>query len=403
MTTAVVLAEGVSKRFRLFKERNTSLKATILRGRRKIVSEEFWALRDVSFDVQAGETFGLIGENGSGKSTMLKCLTRILTPEKGRVAVEGKVSALLELGAGFHPELSGRENVFLNGAILGLGQKELKRRFDAIVDFAGIAPFIDEPVKNYSSGMYVRLGFSVAINVDPDVLLVDEVLAVGDEAFQRKCNEKFAQLRGDGKTIVLVSHAMGSVVNLCDRVAWFEQGELKRLGSPRDVVEEYTGNVQMDREVDDAGHARWGSGEGRISHIEMLDVAGRAVERFRTGEPLRIRLHYEMSEPIERPVFRLVISNLAGVDLTGPTSKDVDCIPEKLDGAGYVDIEIESLRLLPNTYDLSVILTDRTLYKTFDHRQHAVRFDVERGSIHEDLGFVSLSPRWYIGDLVAGG
>lgn len=403
MSEPVVLAEDVSKRFRLFKERNTSLKATILRGRRHVVSEEFWALRDVSFDVKEGETFGLIGENGSGKSTMLKCLTRILTPEKGRVAVEGKISALLELGAGFHPELSGRENVFLNGAILGLGQKELKRRFDAIVDFAGIAPFIDEPVKNYSSGMYVRLGFSVAINVDPDVLLVDEVLAVGDEAFQRKCNEKFAQLRNNGKTIVLVSHGMGSVVNLCDRVAWFEHGHLKRLGLPRDVVEEYTGTVQMDRETDENGRTRWGSGEGRIVQIEMLDSSGRPSERFRTGEPMRIRLHYEMYQPIEKPVFRIVVTNLAGVPVTGPTTKDVDCIPDKLDGTGCVDIEIDSLRLLPNTYDLSAILTDRTQYKTFDHRQHAVRFDVERGKIHEDLGFVSLSPRWHVGDLVAGG
>jgi lipopolysaccharide transport system ATP-binding protein len=166
-----VLAEHVSKKFRLMKERNNSLKATIMRGRR-VVAEDFWAVRDVSFEVTTGETFGLIGENGSGKSTMLKCLTRILRPETGRIEVRGKVSSLLELGSGFHPELSGRENVFLNGAILGLSQKELRRRFDTIVDYAGIGQFIDEPVKNYSSGMYVRLGFSVAINVDPEVLLV---------------------------------------------------------------------------------------------------------------------------------------------------------------------------------------------------------------------------------------
>ena len=164
---------------------------------------------------------------------MLKCLTKILRPNEGTVQVKGKVSALLELGAGFHPELTGRENVFLNGAILGLSQKELRRRFDDIVDFAGVGPFIDEPVKNYSSGMYVRLGFSVAINVDPDVLLVDEVLAVGDEGFQRKCNEKFAELRSQGKTIVLVSHGMGLVQNLCNRAAWFSHGRLMRVGRPR--------------------------------------------------------------------------------------------------------------------------------------------------------------------------
>ncbi len=199
---------GVSKKFRLFKERNNTLKGTIMRGRR-VIAEDFWALRDVSFEVYQGETFGLIGENGSGKSTMLKCMTKILRPNQGVVTVTGKVSALLELGAGFHPELTGRENVFLNGAILGLSQKELRRRFDEIVDFAGVGAFIDEPVKNYSSGMYVRLAFSVAINVDPDVLLIDEVLAVGDEAFQRKCNEKLAELRNQGKTIVFVSHRPG--------------------------------------------------------------------------------------------------------------------------------------------------------------------------------------------------
>ena len=210
MTERPVAVEvvDVSKKFRLFKERNNSLKATIMRGRR-VIAEDFWALKDVSFEVYEGETFGLIGENGSGKSTMLKCLTKILRPNEGTVMVNGKVSALLELGAGFHPELTGRENVFLNGAILGLSQKELRRRFDDIVDFAGVGAFIDEPVKNYSSGMYVRLGFSVAINVDPDVLLVDEVLAVGDEGFQRKCNEKFAELRNQGKTIVLVTHGLG--------------------------------------------------------------------------------------------------------------------------------------------------------------------------------------------------
>jgi ABC-type polysaccharide/polyol phosphate transport system ATPase subunit len=230
-----VSVEGVSKKYRLFKEHNRSLKATILRGKR-IDAEDFWALRDVSFEVAQGETFGLIGENGSGKSTMLKCLTKILRPDTGTIKVNGKVSALLELGAGFHPELTGEENVYLNGAILGLSQKELRRRFDGIVEFAGIDKFIKQPVKDYSSGMYVRLGFSVAINVDPDVLLVDEVLAVGDEAFMRRCSEKFAELKKNGKTIVLVSHSMGSVQNICDRVGWFEHGHLLDVGEPRDVI-----------------------------------------------------------------------------------------------------------------------------------------------------------------------
>ncbi len=204
---SAISVEDVSKNFRLYTERNQSLKAMAM-SRTRVRYEEFPALRDVSLEIPAGVTYGLIGENGSGKSTLLKCMARILKPETGRIRTEGKVSALLELGAGFHPELSGRDNVYLNGAILGLSKKQLAARFDDIVGFAGLEHFIDTPVKNYSSGMYVRLGFSIAINVDPDILLVDEVLAVGDEQFQRKCAEKFADLKHSGKTVVIVSHAL---------------------------------------------------------------------------------------------------------------------------------------------------------------------------------------------------
>jgi ABC-2 type transport system ATP-binding protein len=397
VTTAAVSvrADDVSKKFKLFKERNNSLKATIMRGRR-IVSEDFWALRDVSFDVREGETFGLIGENGSGKSTMLKCLTRILTPTSGSVEINGKVSALLELGAGFHPELSGRENVYLNGAILGLSQRELRRRFDDIVDFAGVGPFIDEPVKNYSSGMYVRLGFSVAINVDPDVLLVDEVLAVGDEAFQRKCNEKFSEMRSQGKTIVLVSHSMGAVNNMCHRVAWFSHGRLMEVGKPNDVIALYTDTVQVNRQVDENGKPRWGSGEARVSKVELLDFAGEPVSRIHCGEPARIRMHYEADQPIEQPVFSLSIHTLDGFEVSTPRSRDADCVPEKLEGSGVVDIEFASLSLLPGTYDISASLTDYSSLHTYDVRSDILRLDVERGGTTEEGGVVSLGGRWRI-------
>lgn len=393
----VVEADHVSKKFRLFHERNTSLKATLLRGRRTVV-EDFWALRDVSFAVEEGETFGLIGENGSGKSTMLKCLTKILRPDEGHVRVDGKVSALLELGAGFHPELSGRENVYLNGAILGLSQKELRRRFDEIVDFAGIEQFIDEPVKNYSSGMYVRLGFSVAINVDPDVLLVDEVLAVGDEAFQRKCNEKFADLKHAGKTIVLVSHGLAGVQTICDRVAWFSHGNLMQIGDPRDVIESYTGTVHVDREVDEEGRNRYGSGEGRITDVTFLTSDGRRTTRLRSGEPVTLQLSYDMTSAIERPVFGLAIHTIEGVQVTGPNSRDVDCVPEKLDGPGALTISFDPLTLLPGTYDLTVALYDYSCRHPFDVRENILRFDVDRGPIHEMFGLVSLGGRWQIGD-----
>jgi ABC-type polysaccharide/polyol phosphate transport system ATPase subunit len=217
--TSVITVDDVSKQYRLYHERNQSLKAALMR-RARVKYEEFWALRDVSFEVPEGGTFALIGENGSGKSTLLKCMAHILRPEKGRIETHGKISALLELGAGFHPELTGRENIFLNGSILGLSKRQLNQRFDEIVDFAGLEHFIDTPVKNYSSGMYVRLGFSVAINVDPDILLIDEVLAVGDAEFQRKCLEKFDDFRESGKTVVIVSHAVDSIRNLCDTVGW---------------------------------------------------------------------------------------------------------------------------------------------------------------------------------------
>jgi ABC-2 type transport system ATP-binding protein len=393
-----VVVDDVSKKFRLYKERNNSLKAALMRGRRA-VAEDFWALKHVSFEVPRGETFGLIGENGSGKSTMLKCLTKILRPDGGRLEVRGKISALLELGAGFHPELSGRENVYLNGAILGLSKREIDRRFDAIVDFAGIAAFIDEPVKNYSSGMYVRLGFSVAINVDPEVLLVDEVLAVGVENFQRKCSEKFADLKAEGKTIVLVSHSMFSVQNICDRVAWFEHGKLLATGEPRDVIEEYTSTVQVDRETAASGHPRWGSGEVKLTLVELIDHTGTAGTRVHSGERVMIRIHYETTEPVTEPGFSLFIATVNGAPVTGPNSVAAGCVPDKLDGTGVVEVVIDPLTLLAGTYDLTVVVADRTLLHEYDHLQNVIRFDVERGDIREDWGVASLHPRWRIGDL----
>jgi ABC-2 type transport system ATP-binding protein len=228
----------VSKSFRLYKERNQTLKSTIMRGRRS-VHEDFWALNDITFDVPAGSTFGLIGSNGSGKSTLLKCLAKIYYPEKGSIRANGKLAALLEVGSGFHHELSGRENIFLNGSILGMSKKEITRKFDEIVDFSGVEQFIDQPVKNYSSGMYVRLGFAIAINVDPDVLVVDEVLAVGDAEFQEKCRQKFIDIKNQGKTVILVSHSMAQVQDMCDHAAWISHGNLVAVGEAAPTIDAY--------------------------------------------------------------------------------------------------------------------------------------------------------------------
>jgi ABC-2 type transport system ATP-binding protein len=396
LSLPVVVADHVSKKYRLYSERNQTLKAAVMRGRRAKM-DVFWALDDVSFEVYEGSTTGLIGENGSGKSTMLKCLARILRPDKGSVSVTGKMSALLELGAGFHPELSGRENVFLNGAILGLKQKELNAKFDDIVDFAGIGKYIDEPVKNYSSGMYVRLGFSVAINVEPDILLVDEVLAVGDEAFQRKCLERFAQLKNDGKTVIIVSHSMQSVVNMCDHAVWFKKGQMMADGEPREVVEAYTGSIAIGEHRPAERGDRWGSGEARIERAELLDRHGLQVTRVATGEPLTVRLWYNVSEPVARPVFSVAVQTLQGVVISGPSTREAELVPEKLDGSGWLDLHLKQFPLLPGTYDVTASVTDFTLAHPYDVRRNVLRFDVDRKGPTEPSGIVSLGGTWSFG------
>jgi ABC-2 type transport system ATP-binding protein len=242
MSEIAVRVDHLSKSFRMYQERNQTIKSAIMRGRRSI-HEDFWALRDVSFDVPTGSTFGLIGSNGSGKSTLLKCLANIYYPNEGSVTHFGRVAAMLEVGSGFHSELSGRENIFLNGSILGMSKREVTRKFDEIVEFSGVEKFIDQPVKNYSSGMYVRLGFAIAINVDPDILVVDEVLAVGDQEFQDKCFQKFRDFKRDGKTVILVSHSMGTVEAMCDQAAWLNHGVLQASGKAAPTIEAYRSSL----------------------------------------------------------------------------------------------------------------------------------------------------------------
>jgi ABC-2 type transport system ATP-binding protein len=243
MTDWAVQVVDVSKKFRLYHERNQSLKSAILRGKTSR-HEDFWALENVSFDVIEGNTHGLIGSNGSGKSTLLKCLAKIYWPTSGDIQYRGRMASLLEVGSGFHLELSGRENIYLNGSILGMSKKEIDGKFDEIVDFSGVEKFLDQPVKNYSSGMYVRLGFSIAINVNPDILVVDEVLSVGDEEFQRKSFDKFRDLKKAGKTIILVTHAMAVVKDLCDTATWLNKGSVVEVGGAIRVVDAYLDSVE---------------------------------------------------------------------------------------------------------------------------------------------------------------
>lgn len=245
MNEIAVSVDHVSKSFRMYHERNQTIKSAVMR-RRTSVHEDFWALKDVSFEVPVGSTFGLIGSNGSGKSTLLKCLANIYFPNKGTITHHGKIAAMLEVGSGFHTELSGRENIFLNGSILGMSKKDITKKFDEIVDFSGVESFIDQPVKNYSSGMFVRLGFAIAINVHPDILVVDEVLAVGDAEFQEKCFGKFGELKEAGKTVILVSHSMDTVTTMCDHAAWINKGELMCTGPAEPVIAAYTESYASD-------------------------------------------------------------------------------------------------------------------------------------------------------------
>ena len=401
MSSAAITVSGVSKRFRLYHEHNQSLKATILR-RRRVTFEEYWALRDVSLDVQPGETVGLIGENGSGKSTLLKCMAKILRPDKGEIRVVGKVSALLELGAGFHPELSGRENVYLNGSILGLGKKEIDRKFDDIVDFAGLGRFIDTPVKSYSSGMYVRLGFSVAINVDPDVLLVDEVLAVGDEQFQRRCNEKFAELKAQGSTIVLVSHTLPLVRKLCEKVALLHEGRLVEYGPAADVINDYLGDVESREEevvaTEPAAEAESVDVRAQVDGIELLGPTGGSTTPA-TGAPITFRIWYSTKEPLDDAVFRLWFDRKDGFHVATASTRDQDVVPDRLEGSGHIDLTVDRLALLPMTYLLTCTIdTGRAVERPAAH-EFPVPLEVAPGVPSDRGGIVSLGGRWAIDTL----
>jgi ABC-2 type transport system ATP-binding protein len=390
---AAVEIDSVSKRFRINTGRDQTLKGSLVqRGRTH--REEFWALRDVSFDIEQGSTFGIIGENGCGKSTLLKCLARILTPDAGRVMVNGSFSAMLELGAGFHPDLSGRENVYLNGSILGLTRREIAQRFDEIVDFSGLHQFIDTPVRNYSSGMYVRLGFAIAMNIGPDVLFVDEVLAVGDENFQRKCFEKFADYRAAGRTVVIVSHGLGAMRNMCDTVAWLDGGRLRDIGKPSSIIDAYTGESQPDAAVAAMGAQRWGSGEVIVTHGQLLDATGRPVRECHSGDAVTLRLHVRTSAPVEDPALCLTLQRMDGAVVTGPGSRDVELRTGTIDGAGWFDVHVDDLTLLPGAYEVVSSVRDAQLLHIYDHLHPALRFTVNAGVYSERSGVVSLRPEW---------
>jgi homopolymeric O-antigen transport system ATP-binding protein len=382
------------KTFRVHHERANSLKQLIAAGGRNRY-DEFYALRNVSFQVSEGEAFGVIGHNGSGKSTLLKCMAGILQPTAGSIHVNKRMSALLELGAGFHPELSGRDNVFLNAAILGMSRREIAKRFDEIVDFSGLEQFIDSPVKTYSSGMYVRLAFAVAINVDPEMLLIDEILAVGDVSFQQKCMEKFVQFRDEGRTIVLVTHDLGSIRRFCDRAIWLEHGVVSAEGDPVELVDNYTESMLGGQTSDGVASVRRGSGPLRVDHAELL-VDGAPTSVVRTGDTMSIRLHLSSPEPVSSPVITVQIARLGGAIVSAPCSRDVGNVPASISGNATVDIEMRDVSLLPGPHVVHVEINDFGRQHVYDHVQNAFQFDVMTGISNEVDGLVTLRPTWTI-------
>jgi ABC-2 type transport system ATP-binding protein len=295
VTGNAIEIESLSKRYRVFREKPTSIKQRLITGHSRAV--DFWALREVSFEVREGSTFGLIGHNGSGKTTLLKCVAGILRPTSGTIRQRGRLAALLELGAGFHPELTGRENVYLNASFLGLSRRETDRAYEDIVAFAEIAEFMDNQTKFYSSGMLVRLGFAVAVHVDPEVLLVDEVLAVGDEAFQAKCLDRVREFQREGRTIVLVTHALDTVRDICDRAAMLHRGELHALGAPDDVVREMR-YVLLG--VTDPGFVpEEGSREAEVAEVQILRASGSSQGPVLRGDPLTIQVDVRTNVPVD--------------------------------------------------------------------------------------------------------
>jgi ABC-2 type transport system ATP-binding protein len=392
MSQSAVSIEHVSKKFRLYHEKNQYLKTALLRGGRAKY-EDFWALKDISFEVPAGSTFGIIGSNGSGKSTLLKCLAGILTPDQGSITHRGKVVALLELGAGFHPDLSGRENIFLNGVILGMTQKEIEKKFDEIVAFSGLEEFIDTPVKNYSSGMTVRLGFAIAINVDPDILVIDEVLAVGDAQFQLKCLEKIENFRQDGRTIIIVSHGLADISNICDTVAWIEKGVLKELGPASYVINKYSGDTHHPKSHTDS--QRWGSGEIQFNEVLLLDHQDRTPNSFQTGETLTVLASYTSRISLSNSCISLQIMHLDGREIwaTNSGKRSIE-IPIK-EGDNKISVDLLGLPLLDGVYEISLTIFDSSGLHVYDHWEKALSFDVHQDPVFS-TGLINIKTNWNI-------
>lgn len=408
MPEPIIRFETVSKRYRLRRSRSFREMFFGLWGQaahRAGGPGQFWALQDASFQIGRGETVGLIGANGAGKSTTLKLISGVSQPTAGRVQTRGRIGALLELGAGFHPELSGRDNIFLNGALLGMSRREMQRKLEAIVAFSEIEQFIDAPVKHYSSGMFARLAFSVNIHVEPDILLVDEVLAVGDAAFQRKCLQRIESLRDQGVTVFFVSHVMDTVRALCARAIWLERGQVIEDGPADHVVTHYLERASgpaSDKLVALGGprpESRWGTGRMEIVRVRFLDARGDEQLAFRTNGPLIACIDFIAHEPLEAPVFGLGFYRADGVHVSGPNTGFAGFEVGRVSGPGTIRYVVPALPLLEGVYQVSVAVVNRTDTETFDYHDRAYSFRVVNGQGREteNYGLVTLRGRWELG------
>jgi ABC-2 type transport system ATP-binding protein len=374
---------SVSKRFRLHHAKYDSLKERVIHFGR-IPYDEFWALRDIDFEISEGETFGLLGANGSGKSTLLKCIAGILQPTSGHIKTVGRLAALLELGAGFHPELTGRENIFLNASILGLSKRQITSRFDEIVAFAELETFIDNQVKYYSSGMYVRLGFAVAVNMEPDILLVDEVLAVGDESFQRKCLERVRQFQRDGRTIVFVTHGADLVREICNRAAVLDHGATVALGLPGEAVRAYREHLlpgEAFAAAPDEADADAPAGPRRDERLRIrsveLEYPGAGQRPYLlAGEPLTVRVRFEATDAVFEPNFGIAVYDSRGRHLFGTNTVIENTPVGTVAGHGEVQFVIDSMPLLDGTYLLTLGATDADGGTVYDWREQQDSFEV---------------------------
>ena len=403
---------NVSKQFRLQADRPTSIKEFATRRGRDKSATHFWALDDVSIDIPEGSMYALVGHNGSGKSTLLRCIAGIYRPDTGHVKASGRISTLLELGAGFHPDLSGRENVYLNATILGMSKKQIDAKFDEIVDFAGVEQFIDSPVKVYSSGMYVRLGFSVAVHVQPEILIIDEVIAVGDEQFQRKCFDHLYGLRRQGVTIVVVTHGMGTVETMCDGAAWLDHGVLQMEGPAVEVAAAYLKKVNDAEAEDRAAHRDSARGSGRhrdsdeaaepdleieILAVEVRDGAGSPTTTVDHGTPMQVAIRYRAHTRLDDRAFGYSINAENGAHVCG-THTQIAGVPSGViePGDGEAVFAIDSIPLIAGNYEVSGAIADKHVQHMFDRRDRETRLIVRRGDVRAGAGLVEIPGEWQL-------